>query len=418
MKTRMKEIGKNILIVLLIGSLLLLSVLAIPTRSISALPWLSQLLQPMAPLLGLSEAELTYVEQSEPVPDAAQPIAISINNDTGRHTAMWDFTALDEAFAVFAPVLAQALDASENFNLVSEYQVQSAISGSSVTFVYGGLLPAPLMASWLGGTLNAAIDTAGTCILAAQDGTLTLYLLDKNHRYAARTELSDQLLLPLLELYSADGSAFVFETDYPLSPMSLLPGNTPSAPACSFSNPCDSRFVDALATTLGFNPYAETRYTDDRGTDCFSETGASLEVSTSGHVLFRTENARYTAAGTDPEDLTETARQLTDTILEDVAGDGRLYLSSMSQDGDTTVCEFDYFISGIPVQLSEPAARVRFSKAAVTEVSIALYSFAGTGKTLYPLPIAQAAAVLEDGSPLELAYRLGPDGALNVGWVQ
>ena len=77
MKTRFKEIGKNILIVLLICSLLLLTLIAMPTRSVSAIPWLSQLLQPMGPLLGLPEAELTYVAQAEPVPNAAQPTVAS-----------------------------------------------------------------------------------------------------------------------------------------------------------------------------------------------------------------------------------------------------------------------------------------------------------------------------------------------------
>ena len=55
---RLAELGKSILIVLLLCSLALLAVASVPTDSLREIPWLSTVLQPVAPLLGLPEAEL------------------------------------------------------------------------------------------------------------------------------------------------------------------------------------------------------------------------------------------------------------------------------------------------------------------------------------------------------------------------
>jgi len=415
-RDKLIETGKNILIVLLICTLLLLMVLALPTHSVSGMPWLSRLLQPMAPLLGMTEAELTYVEQAAPMPDGAQPLVISVRGE-GRYTAMWDDAALDEAFALFSPVLGQAIDASQNFMQVTDTQVHTALSGPSVLLRYSSALPASLLASWFDSTLDAAVEDVDTFILAAQDDALTLYLLGST-KYAANTRLTDRLLLPLLENYTQDGSAFAYEQQSDLAPLSILPESTPTVAAYYYSTPSDSRYINALATSLGFNPYAETRYTDDHGTACFNETNASLQIRTDGTVLYQSESSRFTAAAGGLAELTETARRWTDAVLENISGDGRLYLSAVAQSGDVTVCEFEYVLDGLTVQLPDAAARVTFSGNSVTEATIHPYAFSATGKILYPLPLAQACAILPAGAQLELAYHLSADGTLTAGWIQ
>ena len=61
---RLIELLKSILIVLLLCSLVLLTVAAVPTHTLREIPWLASLLQPIAPLLGLPQAELAYVAPS------------------------------------------------------------------------------------------------------------------------------------------------------------------------------------------------------------------------------------------------------------------------------------------------------------------------------------------------------------------
>ena len=410
-----KEICKNILIALLICSLLLLASAALPTQSVRNIPWLSRLVQPIAPLLGLTEAELTHVEEAAIVTDAAQPIAISIKNEDGRHTILWDFAALDAGFDTFSGLLAQAINHSDSFMAVSQVQVQTALSGDSVLLRYDAPLPATLLASWLDADLRAALPETDTCILSAQKDHITLYMLGKQS-YAAKTALPADALLTLTQTYEPNGSAFAYENGWDLEPLTLLPGVKPAVPAVTVSNPCDSRYINALATALGFNPYAETRYTDDLGTTHFSETNASLEITKDGLISLHCDGDRYTAAGIQPEALAEAARLLTAQMLDGVPGEGRLYLSSMTRTGDNTVCGFDYYVCGVPVEAPNAAATVRFTGSRVTEISLQLYAFSGTGKTLYPLPIAQAMAVLPAGRRLELAYCIDADLTLSAGW--
>ncbi|MBQ2928785.1 MAG: hypothetical protein IJO88_06855 [Oscillospiraceae bacterium] len=417
MKERLIESLKNITIVLLSCTLLLLTLFAIPAPSIEDRPWLAGLLQPVAPLLGLSEAELTQVAQAQSVRDAARPIAVSVMAEGGRHTAMWDRNALDATFERFAPHLRIALDSAGQFAYTSTEQVQAALSDRSVYLRYPAPLPASLIASWLGTSLEAAVGEVDTCILSAAGDTVQLYLLGPNVSYCANTGTEPDLLRTLLQTFLPDGSAFAFETDYDLAPLSLLPGAAPAVPAITASASCDSRYIDALATAMGFNPYGESRYTDDRGNVRFSETGASLEIDPGGKITYRGESRRFTADSDQPEALAETARQLTELIFRDVPGEGRLYLTGFSQEGGTTVCRFNYMLSGIPLCVANDAATITFTENTVTEAVVQVWSFTGTGKTVYPLPIPQAAAMLPKGSALEMGYCINTDLTLSAGWL-
>lgn len=414
---RLIELGKSILIVLLICSLLLLFMAAIPMDTIRDVPWLSQLMQPIAPLLGLTQAELTYVEAAPTILDAAQPVSISVRNSAGRSSAIWDFAALDAAYESLGSYLGQALDTAEIFTKVSQYQLQTVLSGTSVYFQYGCPLPASLLASWLGATLEAAVPEVSGCILSVSGSAVRLYLVGETS-YVADTPLDAGELDALLEAYRPDGSQLAFEAGASLSSLSLIPGNTCAVPAASVSDPITSRFVEQLATDLGFNPYGETRYTDTGGSIHFSEANCALEITADGRILLTSAaEDRFAAAGPDIAALVETARQLVSLATGDNLGAGRLYLSGLAQTEAETVCTFDYLVSGIPVVLDGgSAATVTFTGQAVTEMTVRPCTFTASGELLYPLPVAQAAVLLPTGSELNLQYRITAENTLEAGW--
>ena len=415
MKHRIIEICKNILIVLLVGSLLLLTIAAIPTQSIRSVTWLSRLLQPFAPLMGWNEAELTYVAEAYPVTDAARPIAISIMNDAGRYTAMWDFDRLDAELETFSSYLGQAMDNAKSFHEVSDSQIQAALRTHSVYFAYGAPQQTAVLASWYDSSLSSAIGSVDGCILAVEENTLSLYLLGETS-YAASTSISADSLLSILADYEPDGSSFAFETQYALHPLRLISGKRHTVPAVTLSTDLDANSLDALATALGFNPYGEGRYTDDAGTVSFSEDGTSLEVTADGSITYFAQTARFSADSTRPEILAQTAQQFVDTVFDGVTGEGRLYLSRLTQSGSQTVCHFDYYISGVQLVMSQAPVVITFTDHAITQAQVQRYSFISTSKTLYPLPIAQAAALLPEGSKLELTYYIDASGTLSAGW--
>ena len=137
MKERLLEAGKSLLIIVLICTLLLLTVAAMPKEMIRSTPWLATVLQPLAPFLGLQEAELAYVEDAQPVLNAAQPLRITVGNTAGRYTAQWDFASLDSAFDMLGGLLGQALDTAGDFTEVSSQQLTAALANPSVCFDYG-----------------------------------------------------------------------------------------------------------------------------------------------------------------------------------------------------------------------------------------------------------------------------------------
>jgi len=415
MKDKIIEIGKNILIVLLLGSLLLLTIAAIPTHSVQSVPWLSKLLQPIAPVFGWNEAELTYVAEAVSASEAAKPIAISVMNSAGRSTAMWDFSQLDSALDRFSPFVTQAMNSGKNYRQVTNSQVQAALQGRSIYLHYGAPQHPSVLADWFGSRLNTDIGAIDGLILSSEDSKIVLYLLGSTF-YATSTELSSAELLSVLTPYEPDGSAFAFETPYTLAPLSLLPGSRPAVPAVTLSTSTGSRSLEELATALGFNPYGESRYTDDLGTVSFSENDSSLEVTTDGKITYEAKSGRFSAENLHPESLARTAQLFLETVCGNTKGEGRLYLTSLTQSVDSTVCRFDYYVSGVPVVSAEAPVLVTFTGTSITQAQVQLYSFTATGKTIYPLPVAQAAALLDEGHALELSYCIHTDGTLSAGW--
>lgn len=417
MKRRVLELGKDVVLVLLVLSLILLALLSLPTESVRSSPVLSAILQPLAPLLGMEQAELAYMEVSEPVMDAAQPLAVSLRNSAGRYTAIWDFAALDVAFETLGGALGEALDTAGEPETVTEAQVRAALSRPSVYFDYGLELPAALVASWLDAAPGVTLPEMHACVLAVEQGAVALYLVGETVQ-RAETALSADTLENLLETFRPDGSAFAFEQDSTLSPASLVPGSNPAIPDAQVTSPCDSRYNETLATALGFNPYGDTTYTDAAGTTFYSEAGCALQISAAGQILLTSTAAdRFQAAGSDPEDLVEEARRLVALAAGDSAGEARLYLSALTETESETVCTFSYYLSGIPVVVgSEPAAQVTFTGRSVSRMEVTALQFETTGGTLPVMPVAQAAAVLPKGSSLRLEYKL-QGGKVEAGWI-
>ena len=416
---RILEIGKTVLIVVLVCTLLLLFAASIPAETVRENHWLSQLLQPFAGLLGQPQAELTYVETALPVLDAAQPVVISVCNSAGRNTAMWDFAALDVAFETYGGLLGQALDTASAPEQIPQAQVRQALTGTGVYFRYGWSLPGDLLASWLGARPVVELPDADGYLLAVEGESVALYLLGDGS-WRAGTGLSAQTLETLLEQVYPDGSRLALEADSHLDPLTILPPDNPTAAEVTASTPVDARYIESLANELGFNPYSETRFTDSDGVTYLNEGSSTLEISASGALLLTCDGTgRFEApAGNVPEQV-ELGQRLVELAAGSLPASCRLYLSGLERSGTETVCTFDYRISGMPVMLpGRSAAVLTFSEVGLTRLEMQVYAFSETGTVLYPLPVAQAMSVLPKGAELALQYGIGTDQSVTVGWRQ
>ena len=416
------ELGKDVLLVLLALTLAVLTILALPAKTVTDTPWLAALVRPFASVMGLSQGELldTPMADTGSVTGAAQPIAVCVRNPAGRTSFQYDFSALDAAFEQFGAALGQALETAEDPVRTTALRVQAALGKTSVAFCYPGQIPSGFAASWLH-VESDLTESAKWFILASEDAGVTLYLVG-DELFSCRTQIPAEELEQLLQSCTPDGSFFAFESSAgyfsEVQPLSLLPGTTPAIHEVQTANPCDARFSDTLASTLGFNPYGDARYTDDAGNTTYTETGYALSVEVSGRLELRSDGAasRFQAQSTDPAELVERARGLLSTMSAGALADARLYLTEFRQDGADAVCTFDYCLGGIPLVLSGGhAAQVRFSGTSVTQASLLLKTYTLTTQTLSVLPPAQAAAILPAGSEMRLIYSDAGSG-VTAGW--
>ncbi len=416
MKQTWLEAAKTLLIVLLVISLLFLFAASIPTDVVRSTPWLSAVLKPFGPLLGLPSAELAYVGETQSVQTAAQPLRISIQNSSGRYTAQWDFSALDTAYETLGGLLGQALDTADTFTDVRSFQLTQALSKPSVSFDYGFELPASLVTSWLDAE-NLLSESASMYILVLEQNAVNLYLSGDTYRKAP-TQVNPEEFSALLEQFQPDGSRFAFEANSHLAPLSILPAAVPRLVGATTESLAGVRYVDALANNLGFNPYDAGRYTDSSGVTHFSESGGSLQIGADGTIRFAASTARITAPGSSTETLVETARSLLNLAVDTSGTSARLYLSDFSREDDVTTCTFDYVLRGVPVRWSdEPAAKVVFHGQTVTQLTLKAVTFTFNDQLQHLLPPTQTAAIVPKDGSLNLQYHVsGTD--VTAGWAK
>ena len=422
MKHRLLEIGKDLLIVLLVLVNLVLAIMCLPRKTLTETKWLAGALRPFAGLFGLNEAELTYTLPSSgnTITGAAQPVLISLNTEAGRQSAQYSFDALDELYSQYGSLLAQALESGAALQSSTRAAFNRALLGQSAVFCYPGAVSPEVVGAWL--NVRAPSGAAAQWyLLAAEPDGIALYLLGEDCQ-VLHTGLSSDALTQQLQTVIPDGSSFAIEADgapyAALDPLSLVSASSAAVHDAAGSNPCDARFISTLATKIGINPYGDARFVDNDGTTSFTETGLSLRVSAQGNILLQIqqEDARFQSASASASDRIEAARSLLSELTGGQYGEARVYLQSYTEQDGEAVCTFGYYLSGIAVQAQEGGIEIRFSGRQITRASVLCRSYSQQPQTAALLPAAQAAACLPKGGTLRLLYAEDASGQLHAGW--
>ena len=240
--------------------------------------------------------------------------------------------------------------------------------------------------------------------------------------YRAQTALSAETLAAELSAAVPDGSFFAFESDAApysaLDPLSLISASSAAVCTGLGTNPCDARFISALATQIGINPYGDARFVGNDGTTSFTETGLHLRVSAQGRIDLQIlqSDDRFQSASADALGRIEAARSLLSRLTGDSYGEARVYLQSYSEDGQSAVCTFGYYLSGVEIAPRGGGIEIRFDGTQITRASVLYRSYTATSTPAALLPAAQAAACLPKGETLRLLYAEGTGGELTAGW--
>lgn len=418
---RLLEIGKDLLIAALVLVNLTLAIMCLPSKTLTQTKWLAGALRPFAGLFGLNEAELTYTAPAtgSTIVGAAQPLIITLSTEAGRQSAQYDFAALDELYGQYGSLLAQALESAETPQTCTRTEFYAALRGTGAAFCFPGAISPSVLGAWL----NVRAPEGGQAqwyVLAQEEDGVTLYLAGEQFS-AAKTALPAQSLTAQLETAVPDGSFFAFEAGQEpyaaLDGLSLISAQSAQVSTGQSANPCDARFISALAAQIGINPYGDARFVDNDGTTSFTETNLSLRVSAQGQILLQVLQAdpRVQSASLDERDRIEAARSLLSSLTGDDYGDARVYLQSYTADGTQAVCTFGYYLSGVEAAAGS-GIEIRFDGTQITRASVLYRRFTLDLQPAALLPAAQAAACLPRGGTLRLLYAENAGGELAVGW--
>lgn len=412
---RLIEWSKTVLIVLLSCSAVLLTVMA----SADDLPGAS-LLERVTAWLDDSEPDAASTERTQEA--AAMPVEISVRTAAGRNSALYDAAALSELYERFGGLLGQALEAADQARESTLEDACEALSAPGVYFRYPGALPLSVLAGWLDAT--CAGDAEATWFaLRVQEDTVQLCFGTEETVYVSETYLQAERLSRELERYRPDGTLFAFESaDYAaLDPLTLLDPDTQHPVAqITAASVWGDLFVTGTASGMGFNPYGEGYYTEPDGTVVFGESGRSLRIGTDGGITLTnqlTDDARFAASDSALPAQIEAARRLLASLTQGNTGEAALYLTQIERDGTRIRLNFEYYLAGVRVYLTDgTAAEVVVDGDTVTELRVRVRSYASQGETATLLPTRQAAA-LADGGRLCVGYVDTGDSTPDVGWM-
>ena len=413
-KKRLVELGKDLLILLLIASALLLA------RQTGALGRL----RPAGERQGEQGGTV-----SSGVTAAATPFAMAVVGETyGRCGLTSGAERVAEMYDRFSAPLGEALGSSGEPEEVSETAWREALAGPSVYFDYLYDQPLSLLSVWLGTEIGggAASHTARRLCLALEGDALALYYIRARYGefYRCETALSASSLTTRLSEYSANGAAFAFElseTAGTVDAYTLLEAGMPEYSRVSAVNPLrDPALLASLPLLFEFGSVRS--YSEADGT-VFVEDDATLRVSSGGTVSYRCKTGalRLGKADMSLQAAVEAARSFCQGGPGASCGAAALGLSSLGydQENNTYTIGFEYAVDGVPVRLTDgPAVELTISNGALREAVLRYRAYTQEADGILPLPRAQALAAADamGGGSLTLTY-VDTMRAVNLQWL-
>lgn len=423
---RIIELGKDVLIVLLICSALWLV-----TRS-QIMSSLSGLLQEETPAGG------TYETQGSSRADA-RPLRIIASlpgeTRTGRCALQYDQGSVDGLFQQVAGLLVEALSSAGTPEEVSRSQWEQVLTTPpSLCFDFQGEIPMTVLSGWLTGEETDNPAAVRRLVLTVWEESVALYYQDRNSGsyYRCLSEVANsQHLTEALAALQDNGAYYAFESqEYDwLDPDTLLTDTVPTPDVYQAKNPVSGgqSALEQIMTALELPVSSSSFYSvgDERVARI---GGDNLRLAGSGVLEYHAEDgSSLFPVAAQPEDATlfqavEACRKLAAATIGSTAGQARLYFSGVREGDEGLEVEFDYCLNGIPVRLEGGAAAwFQVEGGRITRFVLRYRSYTDSGETSVVLPIPQAAAAMEalglEGEELLLIYSDNGGETVSASWA-
>lgn len=419
-KRRLIEWGKNILIVLLtLSAVVLLSMTPLVRDS-----GLTTLLHPRPAQTG-SSADST---QSGPV----LPARLAVCRDGDRFGLQYDDGRMEEVFAAFVPLLGDALSEAGTPVPLTESEWRSCLRQRGAYFDFSGQVPLAALARWLGGGSCPLEGSVRRLVLAADSGdTVSLCWEDGDGGcFTCPTALSRSLHLdPAVEAVTPNGAYFAFEDENLstlLDPFTLITEGEPGAGLYAVTSPLSTAAgAEALVDALSFN---SQNHAPGSSGEVYMDGTDRLVLRDGVTVSYRAaQGGKYPVEHTNgivsAAQAAEGARALAEQAMAPLCGEARLYLLSVQASGNGGWrVRFGYRLNGRAVWLYEDgwAAEFLVENSSITQFTLHLRHYASQGEVALLLPIRKAAAMLPDLTQeqreLVIQYRDGGGQSVSPGW--
>jgi len=428
-KARLIDIAKNITIVLLsVSAILLLLKITIngPDSLFGSLEGIFS---------SSSGTGAVNLPDSESSGLTADPVYILITAENGSHYAVkYDSKSKDKLNSQFSAYLGEALGTSGKPTEISSETWREALSGSGVFFDY--LYPQPLsaIASWLGFEMSgeASDKVARRFFLGSDDGRVFLCFLseDDGRIYRCSTSMSFSSLEPKIAGCPIGSANFAFELGEAyakLDPYFIFSHESCSLREVTVSDPVREGFDNvALLGYFGMNSRVASEYQENNGSVAYVDGDKSLRIESSGKVVFSTtgDSGLYlnsSSSGLSAEDCISACYEIVKNSIGLTSGDSAIGLVGITDASSPSSCtvSFGYFVDGIPVILPEGvyAATFQISGGAIVKAELYFRKYTFSGSTINAPPETQAAAIAQStgGEPV-LTYE---DKTVSVGctWI-
>ena len=419
-KRRAVEWGKNALIALLTLSALFLLTMTPLAQDTGLAAWLRP---------GRADGSTPSVSAQ---PGMVLPARLAVYRDGERYGLQYDDDAMEERFAVFGPLLGEALSGAGEPAALYESEWRDRLCRPGVYFDFSGQAPLSALERWLGGGERALEGSARRAMLCAGEGdqvSLCWQDAGSGRFYTCSTPLSQALhLAPALETVSANGAWFAFEDDELsrlLDPFTLIAEGTGTGTQYDVTMPLSAAAgMETLLDALSFNSQIHAPGSDG---EVYLDGTDRLVVRDNDTVTYRAaQGGKYPVERRDGTatagQAADGARVLAERALGALCGDARLYLLSAEEYGEGWRVRFGYRLDGCTVWLDGEgwAAEFIVRGGYIVEFVLRVRGYASQGENVLLLPIDKAAAMLPgltgEKRELVLRYREGGGPTVSPHW--
>lgn len=419
-RRRIVEWGKNVLIMLLtLSALLLLSMTPLVQDS-----GLTALLRPRHTTGGASAVSAQ--------PGTVLPARLAVYRDGERYGLQYDDERMEELFAAFGPLLGEALSGAGEPAPLAEKAWRDRLCRPGVYFDFSGVVPLPALARWLGGgacSLEGSVRRVALC--AGEDDQVALCWQDAGDGgfYTCATTLSRSLHLDAaLEAVSPNGAYFAFEDAglaKVLDPFTLITEGERTGTRYAVTAPlATAAGMEALLDALSFN---SQNHAPGSSGEVYLDGTDRLVVRDGSIVTYRAaQGEKYPVESRDgavsADQAADGARALAERALGVLCGEARLYLLSVEEYEEGWRVRFGYRLGGSAVYLYDEgwAAEFTVQGGYITGFVLRVRGYAADGGSVLLLPIDKAAVLLPDLTKekreLVIRYRDGGGQTVSPHW--